>query len=150
MKICKNCGTEYPDDDTNCPKCYSRRVESAEELRKMIDMRERLASLILTSGFVVEGRPITKYLGIVTSEVVMGTGPVVEFLGGLADLFGARSGAFEQKLEQAKESSLEKLKGKAVMLGADAIIGMDIDYMEIGVNMLMVVANGTAVKLSEV
>lgn len=61
---------------------------------------------------------------------------------------GGRSSGFEQKLEQAKDASLEKLKGKAVMLGADAIIGIDIDYMNIAVNMLMVVANGTAVKLS--
>jgi len=68
---------------------------------------------------------------------------------GVADLFGRRSSAFEQKLEQAKDASLEKLKGKAVMLGASAIIGIDIHYMEIGANMLMVVANGTAVKLSE-
>jgi len=151
MKICPKCGTENRDAAAACRKCKTHIGEVlpvGEETQKLIETRERIKSLILTTGFEVEGRPIKEYLGIVTSEVVMGTGPVVEFLGGLADLFGTRSSGFEQKLEQAKEASLEKLKGKAVTLGADAVIGLDIDYMEIGANMLMVVANGTAVKLS--
>jgi uncharacterized protein YbjQ (UPF0145 family) len=152
MKICPNCDAENPDDAVACSGCgmgLSRvPIVWARDIRKE-DIIERAKSLILTTGFEVQGRPIAEYLGIITSEVVMGTGPIVEFLGGLSDLFGRRSAGFEQKLEQAKDISLEKLRGKAAMLGADAIIGVDIDYMEIAANMLMVVANGTAVRLSE-
>jgi len=125
-------------------------ISKAPAGNKALELKElsKLAkAIVLTTGFEIEDRPIKQYLGIVTSEVVMGTGPITEFFGGLADLFGGRSGNFESKLEQAKDISLEKLGGKAAMLGADAIIGIDIDYMNIGANMLMVVANGTAVRL---
>ena len=153
MKYCPNCGTENPDDAITCSECgmgISRvPIGVPSDAVNLKEMQERIKSLILTTGFEIEGRPITEYSGIVTSEVVMGTGPIVEFLGGFADLFGGRSGAFEKKLEQAKEASLERLKGKAAMLGADAVIGIDLDYMEIGANMLMVVANGTAVRLAQ-
>lgn len=155
MKICPNCGAGNPEDAMVCSECGMgiSRVQPGGPppslALKEKELRERVESLILTTGFEVEGRPITQYLGILTSEVVMGTGPIAEFMGGLADLFGTRASSFEEKLERAKDASLEKLKGKAVMLGADAIIGMDIDYMEIAANMLMVVANGTAVKLSQ-
>ena len=139
---CANCRVKFDSALNTCPHCGGWSVIPPEAW-------ERMPSMILTTGFEVEGRPISEYLGVITSEVVMGTGAIVEFLGGLADLFGTRSSEFEGKLEQAKEASLEKLKGKAAMLGADAIIGINIDYMNIAKNMLMVVANGTAVKLQE-
>jgi len=153
VKNCPQCGTNNRDAAMACRKCgmdisQVLPAEETEKAQKLKEIQERARSIILTTGFEVEGRPITEYLGIITSEVVMGTGPIVEFLGGLADLFGSRSSGFEQKLEQAKDASLEKLRGQAAMLGADAIIGIDIDYMEIAANMLMVVANGTAVRLS--
>ena len=144
---CPNCRTINLGTWDKCGGCGALRIDLYPLQEEKI--RERATSLVLTTGFEVEGRPILDYLGIVTAEVVMGTGPVVEFLGGLADLFGGRSGAFETKLEQARTASLEKLRGKAALLGADAIIGIDIDYMNIAANMLMVVANGTAVRLSE-
>jgi len=144
---CPNCKRVNPPKWNTCTKCGTSREEAARIQEQEKELRERANCLILTTGFEVEGRPILEYLGIVTAEVVMGTGPVVEFLGGLADLFGGRSGAFETKLEQARTASLEKLRGKAALLGAEAIIGVDIDYMNIAANMLMVVANGTAVRL---
>jgi len=149
MKTCPNCYAENPDDAITCSDCGMgiSRTPAGEKALKLKELSMRAQALILTTGFEIEDRPIKQYLGIVTSEVVMGTGPITEFFGGLADLFGGRSGDFESKLEQAKNVSLEKLRGKAIMLGADAIIGIDIDYMNIGANMLMVVANGTAVRL---
>lgn len=90
MKICLNCGTENPDDAMVCSECGMgiSRAPAGEEAQKLKEIRERARSLILTTGFEVEGRPIREYLDVITSEVVMGTGPIVEFLGGFADLFG--------------------------------------------------------------
>lgn len=153
MKVCVNCATENPDDAVVCTKCGMglARAPSGDEALKLKaeleEMLERAQSLILTTGFEVEGRPIREYLSVVSSEVVMGTGPIVEFLGSWTDFFGGRSGGFERKLEQAKDTCLDKLKAKAVQIGADAVIGIDLDYMNIASNMLMVVANGTAVRL---
>lgn len=148
-RYCRNCRTENPIDAVTCLECGMGMTGApvGRDGVALEDSIERAASLILTTGFEVQGRPLGEYLGIVASEVVMGTGPIVEFMGGFADLFGRRSGAFEGKLEQAREACLDKLKGKAALVGADAVIAVDIDYMNVASNMLMVVATGTAVTL---
>ena len=155
MKLCINCYTENPDDAVMCSECGMslRRVPEGEEATRLKEEMEakiaRASAVILTTGFEVQGRPIAHYLGIITSEIVMGTGAFTEFLGGWADFFGGRAGQFELKLERAKDAALNSLRAKAILLGAEAVIGIDIDYMTVGQNMLMVVASGTAVKLRE-
>ena len=153
MKLCINCYTENPLDAAVCTECgMSLRLaptgDEAIKLKEEIEQKiERAEAVVLTTGFEVQDQPIGEYLGVIASEVVMGTGALTEFLGGCADVFGARSGAFEEKLDRAKHASLDKLRAKAVLLDADAVIGVDIDYTTIGRNMLMVVATGTAVGL---
>ncbi len=105
--------------------------------------------MILTTTNTIEGKPVTNYLGIVTSEVIIGANFMKDFLGGLRDFFGGRSGTYEGVLKEAKENALAELRQNAQSMGADAILGIDLDYETIGSggSMLMVTASGTAVKL---
>jgi uncharacterized protein YbjQ (UPF0145 family) len=105
--------------------------------------------MILTTTNTIEGKPATAYLGIVTSEVIIGANFMKDFLGGLRDFFGGRSGTYESVLKEAKENALAELRQNAQSMGADAILGIDLDYETIGSggSMLMVTASGTAVKL---
>ena len=105
--------------------------------------------MILTTTPSIEGQPIKSYLGIVTSEVIIGANVIKDFLGGLRDFFGGRSGTYEQVLREAKESALNELRQNAQAMGADAVIGIDLDYETVGSggSMLMVTISGTAVKL---
>ena len=105
--------------------------------------------MILTTTNTIDGKPVTAYLGIVTSEVIIGANFMKDFLGGLRDFFGGRSGTYESVLKEAKENALAELRQNAQSMGADAILGIDLDYETVGSggSMLMVTASGTAVKL---
>ena len=104
--------------------------------------------MILSTTNTIEGKPVTNYLGIVTSEVIIGANVIKDFLGGLRDFFGGRSGTYESVLKEAKENALTELRQNAMAMGADGVIGIDIDYETIGSggSMLMVIISGTAVK----
>jgi len=149
IKLCINCQTENPLEAVFCTECGMSLMNMpvGDEAVKYRERIARAKSLLLTTGFEFQHRPITEYLDVVTAEVVIGTGLLTEFLGSWADFFGTTSGAFERKLEDAKDAALGKLRARAVQLDADGIIGIDMDYMTIGQNMLMAVASGTAVKL---
>lgn len=106
--------------------------------------------MILTSTDTIEGKRITAYLGIVAGEAVMGTNVFRDFFAGITDILGGRSGSYEKELRKAKGLALESMMDEAKQLGADAVVGMDLDYQSLGGNdrqMLMVAASGTAVKL---
>lgn len=105
--------------------------------------------MILTTTPTVEGRRISEYKGIVFGEVVNGVDFVKDFAAGLTNFFGGRSGSYEGELIGAREEALKELEKRARALGADAVVGIDIDYEVLGQgnNMLMVTASGTAVIL---
>lgn len=106
--------------------------------------------MIVTTTDSVEGKRITKYLGIVAGQAVMGTNVVRDFFADIRDVIGGRSGSYEKELDKAKRLALEDLIEEAKDLGADAVVGIDLDYEFLGSgerSMLMVSANGTAVKL---
>ena len=103
--------------------------------------------MIITTTPSIEGRTIREYLGIVNGDAIMGANIVRDFLAGITDIIGGRSGAYERKLQQAKEVALNDMEKMAKKLGADAIVGVDLDYEVVGEGMLMVSVNGTAVKL---
>jgi uncharacterized protein YbjQ (UPF0145 family) len=102
--------------------------------------------MIVTTTGSVEGRRITGYLGIVTGEAIMGANIVRDLFAGITDIIGGRSGAYEAKLADARETALGEMQQRAAALGADAVVGVDLDYEVIN-NMLMVSASGTAVRL---
>lgn len=104
--------------------------------------------IITTTGFV-EGHPVREYLGVINAQSIIGANIFKDFLGGLRDVFGGRSKTYEKVIEQAKEDALRELAEKAQGIGANAIVGVDLDFETVGSNgsMLMVIASGTAVRL---
>jgi uncharacterized protein YbjQ (UPF0145 family) len=102
--------------------------------------------MIITTTPTIEGHPIADYLGIVTGEAIMGANIVRDLFAGITDIIGGRSGAYEAKLADARETALREMQDQASRLGANAVVGVDLDYEVIG-QMLMVSASGTAVRL---
>ncbi|WP_136441297.1 heavy metal-binding domain-containing protein [Pacificoceanicola onchidii] len=103
--------------------------------------------MILTTTQSVEGYKITDYKGIVVGEAIMGANVVRDFFAGITDIVGGRSGAYESKLQDARETALRELEERAAARGATAVVGVDLDYEVVGDSMLMVSASGTAVVL---
>ena len=103
--------------------------------------------MILTTTPTIEGQPIKQYVGIVTGETIIGANAIKDFMAGLTDFFGGRSSTYEKVLIEAKESALAELQQRAAQKGANAIVGIDLDYETVGANggMLMVTVSGTAV-----
>lgn len=105
--------------------------------------------MIVTTTPNVEGRPVQDYLGIVTGEAIVGAHLFKDLFAGIRDIVGGRSGTYEKTLGDARQIALDELAQAASARGADAVVGVDLDYEVLGTNngMLMVTASGTAVKL---
>ncbi|MCX2726805.1 heavy metal-binding domain-containing protein [Thermomicrobium sp. 4228-Ro] len=106
--------------------------------------------LLITTTPVVEGRPVKQYLGVVTGEAILGANIFRDLFASIRDIVGGRSGAYEKELRKAREIAFQEMAEAARQLGANAVIGVDIDYETIdmgGSNMLMVTVSGTAVRL---
>lgn len=103
--------------------------------------------MIVTTTPSVEGHRITRYHGIVTGEAILGANIFRDLFAAVRDVVGGRSAAYEQELARARETALGEMEERAAQLGADAIVGVDLDYEVIN-NMLMVSASGTAVSLA--
>ena len=106
--------------------------------------------MIATTTHNIEGRQIAQYLGVVTSQTIIGANFFKDILGGLRDIFGGRSNTYEKVLDEAKGYAMNELIQKAKSMGANAVVGIDLDYETVGSNgsMLMVSASGTAVRLA--
>lgn len=107
--------------------------------------------MIVTTTSNVEGKRIVAYLGVVAGEAILGANIFRDLFAGLRDIVGGRSSAYERELERARSLAIEDMESKALALGANAIVGVDIDYEVVGSNgsMLMVSASGTAVRLAD-
>jgi uncharacterized protein YbjQ (UPF0145 family) len=105
--------------------------------------------MLITTTPNIEGKRITKYIGLVNGEAIIGANLVRDFFANIRDVVGSRSGQYEQGLREAKSLALKEMIDQATRLGANAVIGVDLDYETIGTNGLMVSANGTAVIVSE-
>ncbi|WP_066635869.1 YbjQ family protein [Desulfolucanica intricata] len=103
--------------------------------------------MLLTTTQYIEGKPINKYHGIVTGEAIMGANVVRDIFASITDIVGGRSGAYESKLAHARKIAIEEMSNQARHLGANAIVGIDLDYEVIREGMLMVTASGTAVSI---
>lgn len=102
--------------------------------------------MIVTTTPSVEGYQIADYKGIVTGEAILGANVFRDIFAGITDIIGGRSGAYEKSLAEARETALVELEDRARAMGANAVVGVDLDYEVIN-NMLMVSASGTAVVL---
>jgi len=104
--------------------------------------------MIVTTTNTIETQDIKQYLGIVTGETIIGANLFKDIFAGIRDIVGGRSGSYEKVLREAKDTALREMQEQASKLGADAIVGVDLDYETVGASggMLMVTASGTAVK----
>ena len=106
--------------------------------------------MILTTTQSVDGQTITDYKGVVFGEVISGVNFIRDFAASIRNFIGGRSGSYEDELIKARTQAMQEMSERAAQLGADAVVGIDIDYEVLGEGggMLMVTASGTAVKLS--
>lgn len=107
----------------------------------------RLNVMLLTTTPSIEGQSIREYRGIISAETIIGANFVKDFFARITDVFGGRSGSYERVLREGKETALAELTKEAQRLGANAVVGLKLDYEAVGASgsMLMVVASGTAV-----
>ena len=105
--------------------------------------------MIITTTNIIEGRKVKTYHGLVTGEAILGANIFKDFFAGIRDIVGGRSAAYEKELRHAKEIALKEMTDEAKKLGANGVIGIDLDYETIGQSMLMVSASGTAVTLED-
>ena len=105
------------------------------------------SEMIVTTTNAIEGKPVQRYHGIVTGEVIVGANLFRDLFASVRDIVGGRSGAYEEVLSRAREEALSEMRARAASLGGNAVIGVDLDYEVLGSNgsMLMVSATGTAV-----
>jgi uncharacterized protein YbjQ (UPF0145 family) len=107
--------------------------------------------MLVTTTHSLDGHKIVEYLGIVSGEAIMGANIFKDFFAGIRDIVGGRSAAYEEELRKAKQIALDEMTMQAEERGANAIVGIDLDYETIGgkaMNMLMVTASGTAVRVA--
>ncbi|WP_113660846.1 YbjQ family protein [Pedobacter nanyangensis] len=107
--------------------------------------------MLITTTNTVEGKKVVKYIGLVTGETIIGANFFKDILAGLRDIVGGRSGSYEQVLREAKNTAVSEMQQYAAAMGANAVIGVDLDYETVGNggSMLMVTASGTAVVLED-
>lgn len=105
--------------------------------------------MIITMTDSVEGHRITEYFGVCTGEAILGANVVRDMFAGIRDFVGGRSGAYEKVIRAGKDAAIEDMQANAEELGANAVVGVDLDYEVVGEggSMMMVVASGTAVKI---
>ena len=108
--------------------------------------------MLITTTHTIDGKQISEYFGLVSGEAILGANIFKDFFAGIRDIVGGRSAAYEQELRKAKDIAIREMTESAVALGANAIVGVDLDYETIGSgqggNMLMVSASGTAVRVA--
>lgn len=104
--------------------------------------------MLTTTTPTIEGHPIAEYHGVISAEAILGANVFKDMFAGIRDIVGGRSAAYEKELRKAQELALEELERKAADIGANAVVGIDLDYETIGDGMLMVTTSGTAVTVS--
>lgn len=132
-------GSEYECD--NC-KAVAR--------QKVLKIQSLAQTVLVTTTPRVDGYYVAKYVGIESVEFVIGTGVFSEISTSISDFFGQRSSAFEQKLQMAKKHAMNSLKFLAAEQGANAVIGVDLDYAEFSGNRIALIINGTLVQLAKI
>lgn len=103
--------------------------------------------MLVTTTNTIEGRPVQEYYGLVSGETIIGANIFRDIFASIRDIVGGRSGAYEEVLREAKETAINEMCDQAYAFGANAVIGVDLDYETVGQGMLMVTASGTAVKI---
>jgi len=149
---CQSCGKEvkqryvskYYENRWICSECRDDEKPDADDL-ETIQFEKELKEIIVTTTNTIEGKRIVQYLDVISVELIEGLSVFKDFGAGIADIFGGSATGYQKALNKMKEAAFIKLKEKAVNLGANAIIGIDLDYGDLRGSMLMLAVNGTAV-----
>lgn len=105
--------------------------------------------MLLTTTNTIEGKQIIHYYGVVSGETIIGANLFRDLFAGIRDIVGGRAASYEEVLRKAKDTALQEMADQAGRMGANAVIGIDLDYETVGNSMLMVTASGTAVNYNE-
>lgn len=110
-------------------------------------VKTNLFQMITTTTHNIEGKPVKQYLGVVSAESIIGANIFKDLFAGIRDIVGGRSGTYERVIEEARSNAMNEMVAKAQNMGANAVIGIDLDFETVGSagSMLMVLATGTAV-----
>ena len=170
MRLCPFCSGEIYEDSIKCIHCGKeitnrKKTEThkcsacGRENARTVWVNEKEVcipcvtamtdKIIVTTTNSVEGKKISKYIGVESTEIVIGTGIISEIITDIQDSFGLNSTEFEIKLNKARQISIQKLKLICVQKNGDAIIGLDLDYTEFSGNRIGVIASGTLVSICE-
>ena len=153
---CSECGTQFSEglfassnmtrfmDSDVCFACSRETKTDVEQAQK--ELVAKATSMPLTTGFTTAAGPVIEEIDVITSECVYGINLFKDLLGGIRDIVGGRAGVHQKVLKDLRQTCLRELRLNAAEIGADAVIGVDLDYSEVA-GMLMLVASGTAVKL---
>lgn len=148
---CPNCGEVHEEQFDSCWKCGTEqggtRVDLPSEAGDYSEINAPEVVLPCATTPDLPGRSIDSVVGIVCGEAIMGANFIRDLAASITDFVGGRSGAYEANLRQGRAIALQEMMNEARNLGADAVVGVDIDYETVGNSMLMVSASGTAVKL---
>lgn len=124
-------------------------IKQAPKIEKG-EYKTRLSHFLSTTGYELSGYKIIKYIKVISAETVLGTGFLSEFTASISDFFGVENNKFADKLDDAREASIIKIAEKADKLGANALIGMNFNYVNFSGNIIGVVINATAVYVEEI
>ena len=129
--------------------CFSCNTSVLAASKKQIKLKQ--ITMLVTTTNTIEGKKIIRYIGLVSGETIIGANIFKDLFAGIRDIVGGRSGSYEQVLREGKQTAVNEMQQYAAALGANAIIGVDLDYETVGSggSMLMVAATGTAVVIEE-
>lgn len=145
MWTCERCGEKIEDQFDSCWKCANH----GQAVTPMDAGHDGAIDIPISTTPDIPGRECAATKGVVCGEAIMGANIFRDILAGITDVIGGRSGAYEGKLREARLIALNEMVAEAKELGADAVVGIDIDYETLGQSMLMVTASGTAVTLKK-
>lgn len=148
---CSNCREVHEEQFDSCWKCGTTKDGAPPEFPPLpgefYSPDAKSASLPCSTTPYLPGRTIHEVVGLVFGDAIMGANIFSDFAASLTEIVGGRSGAYEGNLRQGRDIALKELMDEAILIGADAVVGVDVNYETINGSMLMVSASGTAVKL---
>jgi uncharacterized protein YbjQ (UPF0145 family) len=143
MWTCSKCGEQIQDQFEDCWRC----ANDGDEIIATASGEYVVIDIPTSTTPTIPGRECKETKGVVSGETILGTNILRDILANITDIVGGRSGSYETKLREARLIALSEMVQEAKGLGADAVVGIDIDYETVGQSMLMVTASGTAVTL---
>jgi len=140
---CPNCGTVNPGYNPDVAAKHHDRIMRERSAR---EHEQRVSSLPVVTLYEIPGKAIDEIIGLLSAEVVLGTGMWTEFRTGISDFLGTRGTNFEKKIQKAREAAVDELRRRAVERGADAVLGVDMEITTVA-DVPMILVTGTAVRL---